>query len=98
MKYGKLDTKKHQLPLPKIADVHSLLTNGTCVPNRYLQVDGSAVTSLIITRDSFESIDWSSLAYTEGIYDQINDKFDKFYVESTLMKDVNTSKIMYKGN
>lgn len=62
-----------------------------------MQVDGSAVTSLIITRDNFESIDWSSLAYTEGIYDQIQDKFDKFYVESMLMKDVDTSKIMYKG-
>lgn len=60
-------------------------------------VDGSAATSLIITRDNFESIDWSSLAYTEGSYDQIQDKFDKFYVESMLMKDVDTSKIMYKG-
>lgn len=62
-----------------------------------MQVDGSAVTSLVITKDNFESIDWSSLAYTEGIYDQIQDKFQKFYVESTLMKDVDTTKIMYKG-
>lgn len=63
-----------------------------------MQVDGSAVTSLIITRDNFESIDWSSMAFTEGIYDQIQGKFQKFYVESTLMKDVDTNKIMYKGN
>lgn len=77
----------------------SIFENTDCNTLRMdMQVDGSAVTSLIITRDNFESIDWNSLAYTEGIYDQINDKFDKFYVESTLMKDVNTSKIMYKGN
>ena len=62
-----------------------------------MQVDGSAATSLIMSKDNFESIDWSSLAYTEGIYDQIQDKFQKFYVESTLMKDVDTTKIMYKG-
>lgn len=62
-----------------------------------MQVDGSAVTSLIITRDNFESIDWSSLAYTEGTYSHVHDKFQKFYVESTLMKDVDTNKIMYKG-
>lgn len=62
-----------------------------------MQVDGSAATSLIITKDNFESIDWSSLAYTEGIYDQIQGKFQKFYVESMLMKDVDTSKVMYKG-
>ena len=62
-----------------------------------MQVDGSAVTSLIITRDNFESIDWSSLAYTEGTYSHVQDKFQKFYVESTLVKDVDTDKIMYKG-
>lgn len=62
-----------------------------------MKVDGSAVTSLIITKDNFGSIDWSSLTYTEGIYDQIQDKFQKFYVESTFMKDVDTTKIMYKG-
>ena len=62
-----------------------------------MQVDGSAATSLIITKDNFESIDWSSLAYTEGIYDQIQGKFQKFYVESMLMKDVDTTKVMYKG-
>ncbi len=62
-----------------------------------MQVDGLAATSLIITKDNFESIDWGSLAYTEGIYDQIQGKFQKFYVESMLMKDVDTSKVMYKG-
>lgn len=62
-----------------------------------MQVDGSAATSLIMTKDNFDSVDWSSLAYTEGIYDQISDKFQKFYVESMLMKDVDTNKIMYKG-
>lgn len=62
-----------------------------------MQVDGSAVTSLIMTKKDFESVDWSSLAFTEGIYDQIQRKFQKFYVESTLMKNVDTNKIMYKG-
>lgn len=62
-----------------------------------MQVDGSVVTSLIITKDNFESIDWSSIAFTEGIYEQIQGKFQKFYVESMLMKDVDTNKIMYKG-
>lgn len=63
-----------------------------------MQVDGSAVTSLMITKDNFESIDWSSLAYLEGTYEQIQGKFQKFYVESMLMKDVDTNKIMYKGD
>lgn len=62
-----------------------------------MQVDGSAVTSLIMTKKDFKSVDWSSLAFTEGIYDQIQGKFQKFYVESTLMKDVDTNKVMYKG-
>lgn len=63
-----------------------------------MQVDGSAITSLIITKDNFESIDWSSLAYLEGTYEQIQGKFQKFYVESVLMKGVDTNRIMYKGD
>lgn len=60
-------------------------------------VDGTAATSLIMTKDNFNSIDWSSIAYTEGIYDQIQGSFQKFYVETMLMKGVDTNKIMYKG-
>ena len=59
--------------------------------------DSGIITSLIMSKDSFKSISWSDDAYTEGIYDRIIDKFDKFYVESTLMKNVDTSKVMYKG-
>lgn len=62
-----------------------------------MKSDDSIVTSFIITRENFNSIDWSALAYTEGIYDQVKDKFQKFYVESMLMKNVDTNKIMYKG-
>ncbi len=60
-------------------------------------VDGTAATSMIMTKDNFNSIDWSSIAYTEGIYDQIQGSFQKFYVETMLMKGVDTNKIMYKG-
>lgn len=63
-----------------------------------MMVDGSAATSLIMTKDNFNSIDWSSIAYTEGIYNKIQGNFQKFYVESMLMKGVDTDKIMYKGN
>lgn len=63
-----------------------------------MKSDDSVVTSLIITKDNFNSFDWSSWAYTEGIYDQVKDVFQKFYVESMLMKDVDTNKIMYKGD
>ena len=62
-----------------------------------MKSEDSIVTSLIITKDNFNSFDWSSWAYTEGIYDQVNDKFQKFYVESMLMKSVDINKIMYKG-
>lgn len=63
-----------------------------------MKSDGSIVTSLIITKDNFDSFDWSSWAYTEGIYDHVKDIFQKFYVESMLMKGVDTNKIMYKGD
>lgn len=62
-----------------------------------MQLDDKTVTSLIISKEDFESVDWSAIAYTEGIYDKIQEKFQKFYVESMLMKGVETDKIMYKG-
>lgn len=57
----------------------------------------SVVTSLICSKDSFNSISWDDIKYAPGSYDDFVGKFDKFYVESVIMKDVDTQKIYYKG-
>ena len=57
----------------------------------------SVVTSLICTKDNFNSISWDDIEYAPGSYDEFVGKFDKFYVESMIMNEVDTQKIYYKG-
>lgn len=54
------------------------------------------ITSLIMTKDNYDSVSWKDISYTKGIYEEIAPKFDKFYVESMLMKNVDTNEIMIK--
>lgn len=61
-------------------------------------VDGQAVTSLIMTKDNYNKHNWDSIAYTKGIYADIVDDFDKFYVESMLMQGVDTNEIEYHNS
>ena len=63
-----------------------------------MMVEGSAVTSLIMKKDSFQKYKWDDMAFLPGIYSDIVDDFDKFYVESMLMKDVDVDQIEYKNN
>ena len=55
-----------------------------------------AIASYIITKENFNKTPWSDLVFLEGNYDTIVSVFDKFYVESMLMKEIDTSKVMIK--
>lgn len=63
-----------------------------------MKVDGIAATSLIMKKDNFQKYRWDDMAFTPGIYLDIVDDFDKFYVESMLMKGVDIDQIEYKNN
>ena len=74
-----------------------LFENTDCYQLRAdMKADGDIVTSFIITKYGFNERSWSDIAYTKGIYDDIQDSFIKFYVKSTLMKDVVTDDVMIK--
>lgn len=60
--------------------------------------DINIITSFIMSRDNFSSIKWDDIEFLPGSYNDIVKKFDKFYVESMVMKDVDTEKIYYKGH
>lgn len=74
-----------------------LFENTNCSQLRMdMRSDGDVVTSLIISKDGFNKHSWSDIAYTKEIYDDIQDSFDKFYVENMLMKDVVSDEVMIK--
>lgn len=74
-----------------------LFENTNCNQLRMdMRSDGDVVTSLIISKDGFNKHSWSDIAYTKEIYDDIQDAFDKFYVENMLMKDVVSDEVMIK--
>lgn len=62
-----------------------------------MKADGDIVTSLILSKDGYNKHSWKDITYTEGIYNDIVGDFDKFYVESMLMNNIDPDKIMIKS-
>ncbi len=61
-----------------------------------MKLEGDIVTSLVCSKDNFNSVDWDSIAFMPGSYDEVSGIFDKFYVESMVMNEVDTEKVYYK--
>lgn len=107
--YYEINYELTDLPLNETDYVSKALTHCVyCADYIFRNTDATAfridmssndavVTSLIISKDKFESYSWNDNAYLEGQYDSISALFDKFYVESMLMSKVDTSKVMFKG-
>lgn len=107
--YYEIDYELTDLPYDETDYVSKALTHCVyCADYIFRNTDATAfridmssndavVTSLIISKDKFESYSWNDNAYLEGQYDSISALFDKFYVESMLMSKVDTSKVMFKG-
>lgn len=58
--------------------------------------EGQAVTSLIMDKDAFSQYAWEDLKYTKGIYYDISDDFNKFYIESMILNGIDANDIEYK--